>query len=690
MEPIEKLNGKRVTFDAAGPPDPIEGGEAFFEIVDTVEDGQSQSSSPDEGINEGEEPLPVLQKPLEEVQKPLFQKSSAISVSAFSIPSDEGGRGKDKERSAYADLAISKLVKEEKKRMKIHSPRINKSYNKVAPQAEEEEYPMDEPPRIQPTGGTSLVPKSNADYYCDPPATLIIQSFKARTSAFVNSDDLSDISPTQNNTDDEKSHTTVPSECDLAINTDDEKINTTVPTECDIAIVPVFDEEKSYKQDETSYTEKCHTENESVDALEAGVEGKTEEPPKPLENKKMTLTYSILAILLGIFVVLGTVYLVVYILQYLNGNDDELIIIGGGNQTGSDSSKDFVGMMPTTAMDTYIPGCVFDNYTMPHVRAQCLCNDEIEVLTQDVREKYYRLKILFVAMNVSNVGEISDQSCNPTNQAIVWLATTYSLDRADLIQKYVMSLLFLKTNGEQWANQENWMEDEDVCNWAGLACNDASRVTSIYLDGNGLKGSFPWELTLLGSLESLSLGSNGLTGTVPDTMFALPNLKDLSVPINSLEGTLSSSIGVASKLETLRLDMNWFHGKIPTEIGQATNMRKLNIGNNHLGGEIPVELYKLTGLEKLNLENNNLITGRLASEISQLTNLDALSIAGTGIRSRIPTEIGFLSRLQVSPLFRSLLHFLHTTMIHLITLDCFAMHMLDAADFEARKNVSVR
>ena len=110
-------------------------------------------------------------------------------------------------------------------------------------------------------------------------------------------------------------------------------------------------------------------------------------------------------------------------------------------------------------------------------------------MTNDVREKYNALKMLFVSMDISDVSELPVESCDPRNQALVWLATTYSKDRDDVMQKYSLASFFFQMTGEQWAIQEGWLKNDDVCTWSGIRCNQAGLVTNIFLDGNGLKGT---------------------------------------------------------------------------------------------------------------------------------------------------------------------------------------------------------
>ena len=446
MEPVGQSKRLPMRVSFTDPIDPLERDEELTEetMEEVVQEIVDDDSYYEEVIEDEERPS-------------LFPRDlSSLGISTFSK------KRNDQDLVAYAQLEIAKLNADPRVETDKSEQAQKRIIDKAPVAPEEEEFPMDEPPRkrkeppqLKPLQHTS------PEYYSDPPATLIIQSLKARTSPFASSDELSDISPVLQSNDEE---------------------NAIVPSER--ALVPAKNKNKPYPKN-CSDTDKGSVQDFEVKNSEGAIQ-----PTASLRKRGANSTYTMLVVLLSLFVVSATVYLIIYVLQYIQDKENEQIYTMGENQTTTNNtaSKDFVGTMRTTPMDKY-SGCNFDNYTQPHVRAQCFCNGEIEVLTTDVREKYYALNMLFISMNISNVWELSEESCDPRNQAVIWLSTTYSKDRIDLIQKYVLATLFLQMNGEQWASQELWLEDEDVCNWSGISCNDLGLVTDIFLDGNGLKGS---------------------------------------------------------------------------------------------------------------------------------------------------------------------------------------------------------
>ena len=108
-----------------------------------------------------------------------------------------------------------------------------------------------------------------------------------------------------------------------------------------------------------------------------------------------------------------------------------------------------------------------------------------------------------------------------------------SLD--ELIQRYVLATLYFATNGQSWKKQYNFLSMDHVCLWhefeqeAGVTCNDNNDVTSIKLDGIGLKGAIPPDMALIHPLHTLSLTANELLGGIPSTIGMLTKLRVLDL-----------------------------------------------------------------------------------------------------------------------------------------------------------------
>ena len=138
-------------------------------------------------------------------------------------------------------------------------------------------------------------------------------------------------------------------------------------------------------------------------------------------------------------------------------------------------------------MDPYIPGqCPVEGQLNPNILSQCTCNGQITTLTPDARAKYTALLETFI-LNIYPSWSYPIESCEPANMALVWLATGYQEDETDLLQRYVLALLYYGNGGTEWRVQENWLGDMDVCTWYGVACTNLL-VAILALESNNVSG----------------------------------------------------------------------------------------------------------------------------------------------------------------------------------------------------------
>ena len=174
--------------------------------------------------------------------------------------------------------------------------------------------------------------------------------------------------------------------------------------------------------------------------------------------------------------------------------------------------------------------------------------------------------------------------------------------------------LYDATNGENWMDNSEWLEDA-IVDWNGITLDETrNRILSISLPNNHLTGSLP-DLNLP-DLQWLNLSGNDIEGTVPD--FNLPNLENLALSGNDIEGTIPN-FSMMPKLKLLTLADNQLEGEIPN-FNQIPNLEWLNLGGNQLKGEIP-DFSQNLQLKHLYL-NNNQLNGTIPSlaHLSQLEN----------------------------------------------------------------------
>jgi len=85
--------------------------------------------------------------------------------------------------------------------------------------------------------------------------------------------------------------------------------------------------------------------------------------------------------------------------------------------------------------------------------------------------------------------------------------------------------LYHTTQGQQWDNNQDWLQDKNPCNWYGILCEDGEQVTRLSLPNNNLVGSLPVEMEALSHLTTLNLADNSLQGNLPSGLTNLTQLE---------------------------------------------------------------------------------------------------------------------------------------------------------------------
>ncbi|WVZ16522.1 hypothetical protein V8G54_009504 [Vigna mungo] len=256
-----------------------------------------------------------------------------------------------------------------------------------------------------------------------------------------------------------------------------------------------------------------------------------------------------------------------------------------------------------------------------------------------------------------------------------------------------------------------WNDNRNIsnhCDWDDISCNEGGNVIIIggssmripsskellwieklnvtafhsleylYLDGMGLRGSIPTEISTLTNLTYLILSNNHLHGSIPPQLGNLTQLQMLYLSENSLRGLIwnslagliPSTLGQLMNLQYLYLESNKLEGRIPTELGNLTKLRILLLSGNSLTGSIPpafgqlkiltdlflqsnqitghipVEFGNLKGLQRLHLSNDSL-NGSIPPTLGRLENLVHLYLDSNQIQGHIPDELGNLTKLEV-------------------------------------------
>lgn len=188
-----------------------------------------------------------------------------------------------------------------------------------------------------------------------------------------------------------------------------------------------------------------------------------------------------------------------------------------------------------------------------------------------------------------------------------------------------------------WNDYKNTSMDQ--CKLYGIICNGARSVTHIYSpyliipQSKKLRLIQDLNVTAFPSLVNLHLNGMGLKGSIPIEISTLTKLTYLDLSYNHLQGKVRSIaltnvtiLLVALSLLNYRYLFLAFHqiaGSIPVELGNLTQLVELSLNNNSLTGPIPSTLGQLKNLVHLVLDSNH-IQGNRMHLIKALSNLDDL------------------------------------------------------------------
>jgi hypothetical protein len=145
----------------------------------------------------------------------------------------------------------------------------------------------------------------------------------------------------------------------------------------------------------------------------------------------------------------------------------------------------------TTEMARWDLDCDYEDQPgFPNVWDQCKCDGEITEVPEDVMQMrdvlIERLLPVFYGNNTYNVGL---SSCDPSNMALIWLASGDNRDAGEIRQRYALALVFFLMQGPAWDYMNEWLTPINECLWLGLQCNNRYVVNSLALDTNNIFGT---------------------------------------------------------------------------------------------------------------------------------------------------------------------------------------------------------
>jgi hypothetical protein len=265
---------------------------------------------------------------------------------------------------------------------------------------------------------------------------------------------------------------------------------------------------------------------------------------------------------------------------------------------------------------------------------------------------------------------------SPQSKALTWLAQNsrlWSYDMAKMRTRFALANFYYSTDGDNWTENSNWISDSDECTWyaANLVAPCIDReYARLVLGDNNLRGTLPYELSLLSNsltkfdiggvlsgqipidmaeltrLELLRIHGNTLSGLIPASFIELTALTHLELSRSSLTGSVSPQLlRSLTNLEVLDLSRNQLTGLLSSDIANLQKLTDLSLQENGLRGAIPFEIGNLKNLEILRLDDNRF--SLLPRNVGVLSNLELLSIRNNDISGTLPTVLGSLRNLKV-------------------------------------------
>ena len=263
---------------------------------------------------------------------------------------------------------------------------------------------------------------------------------------------------------------------------------------------------------------------------------------------------------------------------------------------------------------------------------------------------------------------LRDANMNPyrtlaTNEAFDWLIDIDGMapcpTDANIIQRYVLAVLYFSTNGDSWTycsapprdtNDENgiaranekcnlttanatvlfpndvrgtdaWLTPSNECLWGGVSCYGPGTEFLPWNRKNDNDDDDEVLITKEYTMSAIEFENNNLVGTLPEEIgLGLPNLRFLALERERLTGTIPSSYGNLINLLLLDFDFNTLSGELPDALWKLRSLRQLDLNNNDFTGTISEDIGLLNDLRFFQIDNNKM-SGTIPRTMGDIKNL---------------------------------------------------------------------
>lgn len=167
---------------------------------------------------------------------------------------------------------------------------------------------------------------------------------------------------------------------------------------------------------------------------------------------------------------------------------------------------------PAQPQDEPDPNCQLSMDTIWNVCDNATTISETVLIPNCARRRYAGLKRIFLPTLMSDSLLPTSASCDPTNLALIALATADArlpMEAGELDNYFLLATFFFATLGNRWfsafTSSSPWIPTTNIppCLWAGVTCSEIVRgeINVLNLRDANIQGTLPSELGLLSTLR---------------------------------------------------------------------------------------------------------------------------------------------------------------------------------------------